>query len=109
MFEMCDEKFSYNVININIQQCTFLTLQAKVHVQGSQHCIGGVMVSMFASGAVARGFKLWASITKDYKIGICWCSAKHTTLNNKGKEWLAQNQNNESELKTRENTGVKLY
>ena len=58
MFEMCDEKFSYNVIDINIQQCTFLTLQAKVHVQGSQNCIGGVMVSMLASGAVDRGFKL---------------------------------------------------
>jgi hypothetical protein len=36
MFEMCDEKLNYNVIDINIQQCTFVTLQAKVHVQGSQ-------------------------------------------------------------------------
>jgi hypothetical protein len=58
MFEMYDDKFSYNVIDVNIQQCTFLSLQAKVHVQGSQNCIGGVMVSMLASGAVDRGFKL---------------------------------------------------
>jgi hypothetical protein len=58
MFEMYDDKFSSNVIDINIQQCTFLSLQAKVHVQGSQNCIGGVMVSMLASGAVDRGFKL---------------------------------------------------
>ena len=58
MFEMCDEKLNYNVIDINIQQCTFLTLQVRVHVQGSQHCIGGVMVSILASGAVDRGFKL---------------------------------------------------
>jgi hypothetical protein len=55
---MCDEKFNYDVIDINIQQCTCLTLQAKVHVQSSQNCIDGVMVSMLASGAVARGFKL---------------------------------------------------
>jgi hypothetical protein len=54
MFEMCDEKLNYNVIDINIQQCTFVTLQAKVHVQGSQNCIGGVIVSMLASGAVAQ-------------------------------------------------------
>ena len=58
MFEMYDDKFSYNVIDINMQQCTFLSLQAKVHVQCSQNCIGGVMVSMLASGAVDRGFKL---------------------------------------------------
>jgi acyl-coenzyme A thioesterase PaaI-like protein len=58
MFEMCDENFSYNVIDIDIQQCTCLALQTKVHVQGGQHCIGGVMASMLDSGAVDRGFKL---------------------------------------------------
>jgi len=36
MLEMCDEKFNYIIIDINIQQYTFLTLQAKVHVQVSQ-------------------------------------------------------------------------
>ena len=39
---MCDEN-KYIIIDINIQQCTFLTLQAKGHVQGSQNCIDGVM------------------------------------------------------------------
>jgi len=58
MIAMCDEKFGYNVIDINIHQCTFLSLQANVHVQGSQHCIGGVIVSMLDSGAVDSGFKL---------------------------------------------------
>jgi hypothetical protein len=30
MLEMCDEKFNDIIIDINIQQCTFLTLHAKV-------------------------------------------------------------------------------
>jgi hypothetical protein len=77
-----------------------------VHVQGSQNCIGGVMVSMLASGAVDRGFKLWAGLTKNCKIGICWCSAKHTALNSKGKEWLAQNQNNVSLLSNMSTRGL---
>ena len=40
----------------------------------------------------------WVSATsgqiKDYKIGICCFSAKHTTIRSKSKDWLAQNQNN---------------
>jgi hypothetical protein len=35
--------------------------------------------------------------TKDYKIGICCFSAKHTILRRKSKDWLAQNQDNVSE------------
>jgi hypothetical protein len=62
MLEMCDQKFNYIIIDINIQQCTkkctFLTLQAKVHVQGSQNCIDGVKVNILASGAVDCWFKL---------------------------------------------------
>jgi hypothetical protein len=34
---------------------------------------------------------------KDYKIGICCFSTKHTTLRRKTKDWLARNQNNVSE------------
>ena len=34
--------------------------------------------------------------TKDYKIGICCFSAKHTLLRRKSKDWLSQNQNNVS-------------
>jgi hypothetical protein len=41
-----------------------------VHVQGSKNRIDGVMVSILPSGAVDRGFKLWAGLTKDYTIDI---------------------------------------
>ena len=40
--------------------------------------IGGVMVSELASSAVDRGFKPRSGQTKDYKIGICCFSAKHS-------------------------------
>jgi hypothetical protein len=36
--------------------------------------------------------------TKDYKIGICCFSAKHTTLRRKNKDWLGRNQNNVSRV-----------
>ena len=35
--------------------------------------------------------------TIDYKIGICYFSAKHPALRRKSKYWLAWNQNNVSE------------
>ena len=51
--------------------------------------IGGVMVSVLASGAVDRGFEPRSGQTKDYKIGICCFSAKHAALRRKSKEsWL---------------------
>ena len=34
---------------------------------------------------------------KDYKIGICCFSSKHTALRRKSKDWLALNQDNVSE------------
>ena len=40
--------------------------------------IGGVMVSVLASSAIDRGFKPRSGQTKDYKIGICCFSAKHS-------------------------------
>jgi hypothetical protein len=55
------------------------------------------MVSELASSAVYRGFELRSGQTKDYKIGICWFSAKHAALGRKSKDWLARNQNNVSE------------
>jgi hypothetical protein len=54
------------------------------------------MVSVLASSAVDRGFEPRSCHTKDYKIGICCFSAKHTTLRRKSKDWLARNQNNVS-------------
>ena len=60
-------------------------------------CIGGVVVSVLASSAVDDGFEPRSGQSKDYKIGICCFSAKHTTLRRKSKDWLTQNQNNVSE------------
>jgi hypothetical protein len=55
------------------------------------------MVSVLASNAVDRGFEHGSCQTKDYKIGICCFSAKHTALRRKTTDWLARNQDNVSE------------
>ena len=55
------------------------------------------MVSVLVSSAVDHGFEPRSDQTKDYKIGICCFSAKHTALRKKSKDWLAQNQDNVSE------------
>ena len=62
-----------------------------------QNRIGGVMVSALASSVVDHGFKPRSSQTKDFTIGICCFSAKHTASKSKNKDLLAQNQNNVSE------------
>ena len=59
--------------------------------------IGGIVVSMLDSSAVARGFEPRSGQTKNYKIGICSFSTKQAALRKKCKDWLAQNQNNVSE------------
>ena len=43
----------------------------------------GVMVSVFASSAVDRGFESRSSQTKDYNIGMCCFFAKHAALRRK--------------------------
>ena len=55
------------------------------------------MVSVFASGAVDRGFEHRSGQTKDYKTNICYFSAKHAALMRKTKDLLARNQDNVSE------------
>jgi hypothetical protein len=55
------------------------------------------MVSVLASSAVDRGFELRSGQTRDYAIGICCFSSKHTALRSKSKDRLARNQNNMSE------------
>jgi hypothetical protein len=52
------------------------------------------MISVLTSNAVDRGLKPLSCQTKDYKIGICCFSAKHTALRRKSKDWLAWNQDN---------------
>ena len=42
------------------------------------------------SSAVDRWFEPRLGQTEDYKIGICWFSAKHAVLRSKSKDWLAR-------------------
>ena len=67
--------------------------------------IGDIMVIVFASSAVGRGFEPQSGQTKDYKIGICCFSAKNAALRSKSKDWLARNQNNVSYWSDMSNTG----
>ena len=68
--------------------------------------IGGVMVSVLASSVVDHGFESRSGQTKDYKIGICCFSAKHTALRRKNTYWLARNQNNVSEWSDMTTSGL---
>jgi hypothetical protein len=60
----------------------------------SGHIIGSVMVSVLVSSVVDHGFEPLSGQTKDYEIGVCCFSTKHTALRRKGKDWLARNQDN---------------
>ena len=46
---------------------------------------------MLASGVADRDFDHRSGPANDFKIVICWSSAKHVVLRNKIKDWLAQN------------------
>ena len=58
------------------------------------------MVSILTSSAVDCGFESQSSETKIYKMAISCCcfSAKYAALKRKSKDWLAQNQDNVSEM-----------
>jgi hypothetical protein len=58
------------------------------------NCIGGVMVSVLASVAIDLGVESQSGQTKNYKIGICYFSAKHVALRRKSKDWFARNRDN---------------
>ena len=62
-----------------------------------KNSIDGVMISVFASNAVDRGFDPGSGQIKDYKIDICCFSAKHAILRRKNNDWLARNQDDMSE------------
>ena len=68
-----------------------------VNVEFFCNRIGGVVVSVFASSAVGRGFEPRSDQTKDYEIAICCFSAKYAALRRKRIDWSAYNQNNVSE------------
>ena len=46
---------------------------------------------------VDSGFEPLSHQPKDYVIGICFISAKHTAFRRKSKDWLARRQDNVSE------------
>ena len=69
---------------------------AYCHLIGTNR-IGGVMASALASSAVDRLFEPLSGQTKDYTIGMCCFSAKHTALRRKNKDWLARIHDNVSE------------
>jgi hypothetical protein len=52
------------------------------------------MIGMLASSVVECGLESQSGQTKNYKIGICCFSTKHTALRRKSKDWLAWNQDN---------------
>ena len=66
------------------------------------------MVSMLTLSEVDRGFEPWSGQTKDYKIGICCFSDKHTALRRKSNDWLAWNQNNVPEWSDMSTCGLLL-
>ena len=55
------------------------------------------MVCVVSSSPVDRWFELQSGQTKDFKIGICWFSAKQAASSRKGIDLLAQNQENMSD------------
>ena len=55
------------------------------------------MINMLTSSAVDYGFYPHSGQTKDYVVGICCFSAKHTALSTMSKDWLSQNQDNVSD------------
>jgi len=64
------------------------------------------MVSVFTSREEDCGWSL-TNKTKDlYKIGIHCFAAKHTAHRSKSKDWLAQNQDNVSELSNMSTQGL---
>ena len=58
--------------------------------------IDGVIFGVITSSAVDCGFEPQSAQTKDYKIGICCFSTKHTALWSKNKDWWTWNHNNVS-------------
>ena len=59
------------------------------------------MVSILTLSLVDHGFEPRSGKTKDYKIGICCFSTKQTALKRKSKDFLAQDQDDVSELSDR--------
>ena len=65
------------------------------------------MVSVLAPSVVNRGFQPRSDQTKDYKIGICCFSAKHS-IQEKEQRLIGSNQNNVSEWSNMSTHGLLL-
>jgi hypothetical protein len=64
------------------------------------------MVSVLALSVVDRGLQpLWGQ-TKNYEIGICCFSSKHSELREKSKDWITRKQNNVSQWSAMSTCGV---
>jgi hypothetical protein len=68
--------------------------------------IGSVMVSVLASSAVDRGFEHRSVQTRDYRIGMCCFSTRHTALMRKRKDWSERNKDNVSERSNKSICGL---
>ena len=60
-----------------------------VHYISMESTIGGVMASVLALSMVNRGIESRSGQTKDYKLDMCYFSARHTALRRTSKDWLA--------------------
>ena len=87
----------FDEIKIFFQIVIWCGVSWNVMVSYSRNCIVGVMVSVLVSSVVDRRFEPRSGQAKDYKIGSCCFSAKHTASKRKNKDWLARNQNIVSE------------
>ena len=65
-----------------------------------------VIVSMLSLSAVDHWFEPGLSQTKNYEIGICCFSAKHTALRSQSKDGLARKQDNVSEWSNMSSCGL---
>jgi hypothetical protein len=58
-------------------------------------CLGSIM--LLRRPWVDRGFESRSDQNKDYKVGMCCLSAKHTSLRRTSNDWFVRNQDNVSE------------
>ena len=93
----------------NIKNETFGTvIFVKLHSPLKEH-VADVVVSMLLLGVVHvdRRFTHRLGQTKNYKIGICCFSAKHTALRRRGnKDWLDWNQDNVTDWRDMPTRGI---
>ena len=79
---------------INCVCCIWKSVITKGISESNANRIDGVMVIVFASSAVDRGFEPKSGQPKALKISVFCCCfyAKHTALRSKIKYWLTRNQ-----------------